>query len=81
MSRRGVVDKSLALNPGVLNSITGSPSLLDDTVSHGPIFWHALKAEPLLVKPSGEPGHKTSLKNHTHLAQYWLQARNSHKHY
>ena len=38
-SRRGVVDKTLALYPGVLISIPGSTSLSGETFSRGPDFW------------------------------------------
>ena len=38
VSRRGVVDKSLALYPGVPSSIPGSPSLSDVTLNRGPVF-------------------------------------------
>ena len=36
--RRGVMDKSLALYPGVPSSIPGSTSLSDGTLSYGPVF-------------------------------------------
>ena len=54
------MDKSLALNPGVLSSIPGSPSLLDETLSYSHAFWDVLKSEPLLVMHSAAPGHKTT---------------------
>ena len=50
----------LCLYPGVQSSIPGSPSLPDETLSCGPIFWKALKPEPLPVEPSGAPDHKTT---------------------
>ena len=59
MSRRGVVDKSLALYPGVLSSIPGSPSLSNETLSCGPVLGDALKPEPLPVELLGAPGYKT----------------------
>ena len=39
--RRVVVDESLSLYPEVLSSISGSPSLSDETLNCGPIFWDA----------------------------------------
>ena len=37
MSWHGVVDKPLALYPGVLSLIPGSSSMLDETLSRGPV--------------------------------------------
>ena len=54
----GVVDKSLTLYPGFLSLIPGSPSLPDESLSCGPVFWDALKPEPLPVEPLGAPSHK-----------------------
>ena len=56
----GVVVKSLAMYPGVLSSIPGFPSLVDETLRCGPVFLDALKPEPLPVEPSGAPRHKTT---------------------
>ena len=38
VSRRGVEDKLLALYPGVLSTIPGSPSLSDETLSRDLVF-------------------------------------------
>ena len=73
-----LVDKSLALYPRVKSLIPGSPSLLDEILRRGPIFWDALKPEPLPVKPSGAPRHKNhTTRNPSSLAL--VQPRNSHK--
>ena len=37
-----------------------SPSLSDETLSRCPVFWDALKPEPLPVEPSGVPAHRTT---------------------
>ena len=51
-------DIPISCKPGVAGSISGSPSLSDETLSWGPIFWEALKSDPLPVEPSGAPGYK-----------------------
>ena len=45
-------------------------SLSDETLSCCPVFWDALKPEPLPVEPSGVPGQSTT-KSINPPGQYW----------
>ena len=53
----------MSCKPGVTGSIPGFSQSVDESLSRGTVFWHALKPEPLPVEPSGAPGHKNH-KNH-----------------
>ena len=44
--------------------------LSDETLSRCPVFWDALKPEPLPVEPSGVPGQRTT-KSINPPGQYW----------
>ena len=43
--------------------IPATPSLSDETLRRGLVFWDALKAEPLPFEPSSAPGHSKHTQN------------------
>ena len=47
------------INQGSQVPFPASLSLSNETLSYGPVFIDALKSEPLLIEPSGAPGHNT----------------------
>ena len=57
-------------NQGSQVRFPASSSLSDETLSRYPVFWDALKPEPLPVEPSGVPGHRTT-KCINPPGQYW----------
>ena len=67
---RGIGVNLCLVNQGSQVWFPASPSLSDETLSRCPVFWDALKPEPLPVEPSGVPGQRTT-KSINPPGQYW----------
>ena len=69
-----VVDRSLALYPGVPSLIPGSTSLWDETLSHG-LIYEPFKPKPLLVEPLCALRHTKKHKNINPSDPVWVTAK------